>query len=802
MVLHRSDARLGSATRPVIERLDPRLLLTSISNSGSGVSTFEFSVAGGFIRVALGGDIDVELIGLEVHPGDSTADPPIPVGQRTLVDMRPYSTTLPAPDVAADIYHIYIRSATEDSFISIANISGPGAGPRPAMTPFGGARTLRVRDIDPDDTEAFTAPALGNVGGVVIGATDIANGESGPDAGTPIIQVPANPATVPLPADAFDVVDGTTVLKAGIRSAPGVNIGKILIGGIVMGQVKLGGSVGLFYAGAILTGDARGIGRATDLRDPDGDPATQDSIDDNFFVDGDLRALVTAGAIGTDTLSADDPLSNRQYNTGADIRVTGRIGTILTGGSFYGGVRADASRPSTEFTSNLRELEFRRPDFTGSVTLFEQGEIGAANALPVVRNDTFATPQMLHTYNDASLGVGDVLQIDGQLFSTAAVGDDLDFYGLPLIAGQTVTIDLQTEISGGNSTLNVGVFDPDGRLIATDYQRSTGNISGLQSRDPNQPFQFTAVRPGVYRIVVGNNGDFEFDGDLSQRPGVGFSRSIATYTLTIRGAADINFGALDVRGSLVTDVVANDTITVMDGDLGAILAGETIAFAGVADAQIRRYWVNQGNLRAMVAESIGFVTTSPISFQGAPHLHVRRGTVGLLQSSGTGNTDVVFVNSLDANAETGTVARNTAVGVDYQVIQSGTTVLGNYIAKRAIGVIRAPSLSYVVGGAIAPLSYFVANADSRGSDGRIGLIDTTGNFGNAVSGGPAIDVGADGNVQYINVGGLVFKDPFFGTPTPSGERTVLPANTAVTLTDDSGTDVTITPVQFSGSRGF
>ena len=143
MVKHRRNARLTSATGAVIEQLDRRQLLTAISHAGPGSEVFQYTSANGFVRVVLGGDIEVELIGLEVHPGSDDPDNPIPVGQRTLVDMRPFTDELPEPDEGADIYHMYIRSAGPDSFISVGSISGPGTSPNP-MQVLAGAPSLAV----------------------------------------------------------------------------------------------------------------------------------------------------------------------------------------------------------------------------------------------------------------------------------------------------------------------------------------------------------------------------------------------------------------------------------------------------------------------------------------------------------------------------------------------------------------------------------------------------------------------------------------------------------------------------------
>ncbi|HRK30283.1 MAG TPA: hypothetical protein PLD59_04315 [Tepidisphaeraceae bacterium] len=771
----RSNRRVRSAVKATVETLERRQLLTTFSGGGVNpntgaaiVDTFEFESASGVVRVAMGGNITAEFLALEIHPGDD--DLAIPVGQRTLID-------LPAVDaeIGADIFKIYISAGDESGFISIAEVAATGIA-RP-MQPFSTSQTIRFNNFEPGSTaETLT---ITNAGGAVIGAFDIADSAYPaavqPSADRPILTYGDQQGDFPVPGIGVMPAPTNGVLIAGVESAPGVTVGKVLIGGITTGVVSLGGSIDTFYTGALLTGDAFGLAGQ-------GQVAT---FNDNFSVNGDIRNLIVGSSIGTDDLDDDDVRGgNFGYNTGVDINVTGRIGQIVTFEDFYGSARAQASRPATELTTHIKEVEFRIAPLTGSDTLFQRGFIGAATMAGQLVNDTFATPQYLYTYFDSGLNEGDVAVIDGTINAAVNVDDFNDYYGLPLLAGQTVTVDLDT-----NGPLNVGVFDPDNRLIASDYSHAQGNS---RVNNLNQPFQFTAEKAGVYRLAVGGFGDQLFDGPTLTQRGVVLGRPAGNYTLTVRGAADINFGAVDSRGSILTDQDASlrpvDSFTVLDGDLGVISASETIAHSLLTG----RYYVASGNLRAITAESIGYVVGGGIG--SAPDLHVRKGTVGLLKATGTEGSDVLAINLFDADPSTGSVDRTQAVGVDYQVVEAAGTLLGNFITKRAIGVVRAGNMSTLTA------SYFVANSDASGSDGVIGLIDVAGDFGTIGAGGPAIDTGSGGNVRYINVGGTVFRDTFFGS-SGSGETVTVPANQAVTLTDDSGTDFTVEPVAITPNTG-
>jgi len=769
MAMHRSNDRIRSAVNATVETLERRQMLTTLV----GGDSFEYEdSAGTTIRIVLGGNIEAAFVGLEVHPG--VDDPPIEAGTLEFYDLtdRPDGADLPPEDVFGDLYRIYITAADADAYIAIAQVTSTGTA-RP-MQPFTGSRNFEIiTNFGPDDQ--FTAPT--NTGAVLIGAQAVADSSLPED-------------TFILAGDYFDGSilgvpdDGNGQLRAGIEWAPGVTVGRILIGGIVTGEVKGGGSIDTFVAGALLTGNANGIDRNANPSDPDGDPDTNDSINDNFFVDGDIRNIFVNSSIGTNTLTQDRTLFDSEYNTGFDLHATGRVGHVLSLDAFYGSVRAEGSRPANELSTIIHEVEEDFGTLRGSDTYFERGFIGAAT--PGIDNNTFAVPQYLHTYFDSDLNEGDIAVVEGEINGSPTVDDYNDYYGLPLLAGQSVTVDL---VDNGN--LQAGVFDPDNRLIATDASHGAG--INLGSTLVNEAFRFTADRPGVYRIVVGQRGDQLFDGPATQREVV-FPLGGGDYAMTIRGAADINLGAVEARGTLLTDQVDHDSIAVIDGDLGAIVAGGNIVWNGA-----NRFFVSAGNLRAIVADSIGYIDQG-LSTIGGPSLHVRKGAVGLIQTTGTEvDQDMLQINVFDAIASTGFVNRVQAVGVDIQAVISATDIDGTFMAKRAIGVIRAPNIGNVAGrGTGAP--FFIANSDGIASDGIIGLIDVPGDLGQISNGGPAIDTGSGGNVKYMNVGGAAFKDSFFGSGTVDIQSV---PNQAVSFTDDSGTDVTLTPIAaVAGGGGF
>ena len=191
---------------------------------------------------------------------------------------------------------------------------------------------------------------------------------------------------------------------------------------------------------------------------------------------------------------------------------------------------------------------------------FQDGYLGG-DPQRALANTTFLTPQYLGSLpstdaTTAPIGTP-VVTVGGTLQGT--VGDLVDYYGVALLAGQTVTVQLQS----GN-ILDVGVFDPDQRLIATDYSNeSATEIYGDQST--NKPFQFTATMPGVYRFAVGFGGDTTF-------AGVGFPADV-TYLLIVGNTGDI------ALGGIYTGLFSGSAET-KNGDLGAIHADTAESITG------------------------------------------------------------------------------------------------------------------------------------------------------------------------------------------------------------------------------
>ena len=226
----------------------------------------------------------------------------------------------------------------------------------------------------------------------------------------------------------------------------------------------------------------------------------------------------------------------------------------------------------------------------------------------------------------------------------------------------------------------------------------------------------------------------------------------------------------------------------------SIITGNIFDISFLADT------VDKGNLRSLVASSLGLPATPTTTDGDWINIAAPGGSVGLVRNT---NAAGICISNFDfapvlANNEPNS---DEAIGGDYQLVDAAGNLGANILADRSIGTIRAGrmTLSPSNGVSVGRSSTIVANADQRGSDGVIDLIDDAGDFGTINTGGPHIFTGPGGNVRYIRVAGNVFKSDKFGggadVPlTPAAGETM-------TLTDDSGTQFTLSPTPQVANTG-
>ncbi len=567
---------------------------------------------------------------------------------------------------------------------------------------------------------------------------------------------------------AGDPLDATlpAIVRPGIYTDGPLD--KLFVAGTVTGAVSVNGSLGTFYAGNVFAGNAVTV--------------------DNFSVQGDLQNLLVKGWMGA---SPNLPIGQ---SSGLDVTVLGRVHQMKVGSLFRGQIDV-LGQTDNRIDGVLGEIEtvFDPEDVDAGAGFYEGRLYNGTDSF--FRNDdnylvdgdpddtAQSIPQILAPMYDGEIDRGGSVRVAGSL--NAFIGDNLDHYAVPLLAGQTVEFQLQTT---GVVPVAYGIYDPEGRLIS--YDSPAFNNSAFF----NSAYRFTAERPGLYRVVAQT---------------LGFGPT--SYLLSVRRGGDVSLGGLVSGGTQTQEATSvnrieltGDALLVRSGDLGAILADGLITTTG-DDITVPR-----GNLRVIQGAQIGGVVNN---ISTRPGLAVTAGTVGLLSVRATANNPIseedsriLAINLLHLDSEGPDLS---LAARDYQVVENYSGSINAVLtANRGIGVIRGVGVgttSYFSPG------YYTINADREGDDGYIDLIDAFGvgrlsrtsatpvqvqgvigaAVGNPATGGPSIVTGPGSNVRYFRAGGSVYRDPFFGGGVlPALES----AGRSLEVTDDSGTRILFTPL--------
>jgi hypothetical protein len=753
MARHRrssASARSRRALSQAIESLEGRRYLTQIF----GGETFLFKDADGETTAIIArGDIEVNVIGARFtttagSDGARLANVPGVIfgrGDTPLLPEGGYGGAgFPGGDddvqnTLTALYGIWVISNDPNSELIICKIDDDGT-----PQPYGDSATVAVTT---DDDLGLGA----NSGGVYFGLRTVA-----PDGGDedlndfPVDTMdPDNfvgqvPPAITLPKRAFGpIIDVTGTM------------GKFLLAGTVTGSAYFRDSVNTFYAGNVLTGDITGGGAGAN---------------DNFTIAGDVNNFVVNGYLGTGIVPG-DPVDTH-YLTGTDLAVGGRIGSIIVtddfGAAKIDARNGDAKVPIGSSTTELETVVDSNIDDAEKFAFTDQGLIVA----DVLRNDSFDVPTLIGTGFNNSINKGNTAIVTGSVDLRDGFDDVADYYGIGMLAGQSATITLT---STGLLPANVGVFDPDGRLVATDYSNRTPG-------GPNTAFKFTADKPGIYRVAVGAIGDVNFNGSDGEDIYV-LSLSQYTYSLRVQ-TAESAIGGLQVGNDIYLDNV--DSIRTRFGDIGAVSAGNEIRGSGLLTGG--GIITDQGNARALLASTFGHRENGVLG-EGVD-LFVN-GNVGGVRATGAD----LFLNPSAVDPITQAPVATNAIGGTYQLVDvSGGLFTGYLTANQGIGVVRAADMAN-----LSPNGFF-ANVDGEGADGFIDLIDVDGDFGTVTAGGPALDAGPGGNIRYVRVGGTAYRDRLFGGGIP--DETQLDTARSGTITDDSGARVTFTPLpRFTVANG-
>ena len=629
------------------------------------------------------------------------------------------------------LYHMRLTNGTPDTRVSIAVRSETTPFP---LLPFTGS-IGQIRHVDAQGGPTLLSTPNEGTGQVLVGLRTI----DVVDSTTEEEDIPVR-RIKKTPSQTFgNFSKNAKYVYAGL-SADG-DVGNFLVGGTVLGRVTWEGNIaGALYAGEFLTGDPFGRNETASFSDVAG----------NIYVSGDARNIIARSSIGsTEITGATGP----SYVTGADVLVGGKLGQLLALDAMYGNINVLGTAPG--LNKSISEVEERRTPPVEGQTYFE-GYGGVGPSLGDVadfHNDSADVQQFVGTHLSKAYRNDEVAVINGSLDNSSDVNDAVDNYAISLMAGQTIHLRLDAQ-----GALSVGLFDSDGRLVATDQSDiGSGVVAGKE-------FTYKVDRPGVYRVAVAYWDDIDYSGNpRSQVSGK------ASYTLRLTNVADISLGAAVTGGSFNSFSRSATGIRVANGDLGAVVS-KTAALIDTTSG-----WnIEKGNVRALVAATEFGTVTSTTELGNGLNLSVARGSVGLLRTGETMEFNDFSEQSSD---------RTQTIGGDFQWIDCGGRFVGNISADRGVGNFHAASVS---GG-----GYWTINADGLGNDGYWGLCDVTGDLGDVSTGGPNIYTGPGGNFGYMRIGGEVWAPFTFGR----GQRqlTEYGPGEVVRLTDDSGIEVKLTP---------
>lgn len=724
-----------SVTTPMIQALEPRQLLTALSGDDRNLPSSMIYVdhENNLIEVRLAGHITAEFISLNVRQGPFGGEPTYIVRDPVEIDQA-----VGEGFEGLDLYSIYISKSDVTGTISIAKV---------------GTLTSGITGEEPftGNIDRFN----GGTNNEITGSVYIGYRSPGVQA-QPTIAVPYRRA--------FGLRPAAKAIFAGIQSGPGLDIGAINIGGVVSGSVALGGNIDNFYAGAIATGAGNfGIGNSgLQLGGP-----RFSGLPNNFSVGGSIRHLKVLTNIGLFD----------GIETGVDFRINGRLGDIQVGGDNYGTIEVLNNADSPVVNSQNEEVE--QNDL---VSFLDTALV--ANLGHTYRNDTFETAQILGTEYSKDLKQNNLVDMIGDLNDIHIEGgipvpDTIDYYALPVMAGQKITFKLSNE--DVNSNISWQLFAPDGSAVAdsdlaynpNDKLGTGGDGSGIPvNNHATSQYTFAATQPGGYRLAVAGTG--------------------STYRLIVDGMDNLAMGGINVAGAVTFDDLETG-LHIRTGDFGAFenRAGDLV-FRNNADGAQSILRVDRGNIRSIVAASIDLGT----------QMYCYRGSVGLLHALGgdiAGNDDA---SSLATIWDVDTAIQQT-IGGSYQTVKADLgSITANLVARQGIGTLRAtltpadpPQLT---GNLMSDV--IVVNSDQIGNDGIIDLIDAERFIGWTGKTGPAIWTGPSGNIRYMRGRQDVFADSFFGGLNSSTTQIYQPGQ-VVSKVDDSGNTVRFTATTVGGIAG-
>ena len=360
----------------------------------------------------------------------------------------------------------------------------------------------------------------------------------------------------------------------------------------------------------------------------------------------------------------------------------------------------------------------------------------------------------------------------------------VDWYAMPMLAGQTVTIygySREWEIDPATGMF-VGPFvDPDEQLAGKEWEMLYGSLRlrlynadgfwvdglgwetnedwGIMSwpagAGTQKPITFTAPEAGVYYLMAEQLAEGSY----------GFYRIDITDN-TVGGLGGVNVEGDYSSGPHTGTLPASfmDTVSVHnDGNLGGVVASGGLG--------ITAHTVGRGDIVGIRGGSVGSSILSEGRIGG-----VSSSTGGLGGYISAGEVPMGMLEPLLEDA----FIQNVSAAADL----GG----GSILATGSIGVIRAGGN---IGGWLIHANYDW-QTDQAGPPGRVDLIDIAGDWGPPPMGVPQLKRGPKGDIGFVNVGGDIYVN--YGSWFGLLVETRLVNGETARLNDDGGGLLTVTPV--------
>ncbi len=316
---------------------------------------------------------------------------------------------------------------------------------------------------------------------------------------------------------------------------------------------------------------------------------------------------------------AGDAYNTVIYLSGFDMYAGGKIGWIGTSDSVFGAVEAN-NNPDLPASYELPlgqtviEAIVNAPATSGS--LFQNFQLSNGTEFS---NDSNKTPQILApSFSvEADGQENDFVSIQGTLFNSPfGQSNWIDYYGVALMAGQTITAQINAPPDDEETGIVFGIFDPAGRLIASTYDgRFTPGVE-------DTPVSFTATMPGLFEIAVTTLSNTAFTTSSPVEQGN------ETYELTVTGLGNVGLAGVTATTNIWYQNVSYATgtavptsfMTVDNGDLGLIEAGNELEATDLLNYgfSVPDIAVANGNLRDVTAGLWSNIDQVELYF-AAPH---------------------------------------------------------------------------------------------------------------------------------------------------------------------------------------